>query len=488
MKKIALVSYPGQYFLGFAKSLEETGFEVYWICITTSEYRVITEQLRIPRSRVLDTNAGFRYGMFNEKECRDNLAAIEQCGSPKINNIILMDRILNKIRPDDALCYMEHLRRVITDFLAKNEINLVSSGRDTALQLMTMMVCRSLDIPWIVPTRLRIPLNTYGFCTTHETDTLITFRKKSKADYDWAHRVLHEFKEAKQRPALKISARSLRDTVKLLKPHAAVFANLLDRSKHDKGNNWSRYTLPRIVTMYMRRRVNMILFNLFKPWSAINLEREFYIYALHTQPESSIDVAGAYFSDQISLITFVARSIPVGSVLLVKIHPTDIDGKSLRFYRKISQIPGVKLVHDQYDSRTLIERAKIVFTLTGTIGHEAGLMGKKVITFANNYYNDLPTVRLCKSPTDLPELIHDLDHEDLPPEELKTRIIEFLSDCRSKVFDGEVNRMFGENPRALSEDDLENLKKAYAAVYDYFYEPCSHSVYDGSLKLTGSGG
>jgi len=216
--------------------------------------------------------------------------------------------------------------------------------------------------------------------------------------------------------------------------------------------------------MYLRRRANMLRFTLFPPYSQPGTA-PFCLYALHTQPESSIDVAGSYFSDQAALITFIARSLPVTHELYVKIHPTDVDGKSLSFYRRISALPGVRLINFDVNSRDLLERASIVFALTGTAGYEAGLMGKPVVTFANNFFNAMPTVQYCGAPPELPALINSLIGAGTP-RDLRQRLVEFLADLKAQSFAGEVNRMYQPNADQLSAEDLRNLRIAYDTVYD----------------------
>ena len=345
-------------------------------------------------------------------------------------------------------------------------VSLISSGRDSALQLTSMLVGKKQGIPWVVPTRLRIPRNTYGFCSNHETNTFIQIKDANpKEDREWAIQVLEKFDDASQKPALKIAAQSFKDVLKLLRPHFIAFRDLYKRSLLDKGNDFSRYTIPKIIKMYLDRRINMLMFNIYKPWRKPS-NSPFCIYALHTQPESSIDVAGSYFSDQMGLIQFIARSLPPTHELYVKIHPTDIDGKKLEFYEMIQAIPGVRLIHNDLDSRTLINRCDIIFALTGTIGYEGGLMGKNVITFAKNYYNELPTVSYCESPPQLPEIIRKILNNPAPESDtVREKIISFLGYYRSRVFDGEVNRMFGSNPRSLLESDYKTLKIAYETLY-----------------------
>ena len=470
---IALIGYTGVIFKSFAGALEEQGFKVVWVCINHSEARCLVDNLSVSEQRVLDINTDFSPlpDGADLSSCRKDLEKLETEEGPRVLDIIQMDRMLRTKSTPFALQYMNHCAQRMKLFFERHQVALISSGRDSAMQLTSMLVGRLMEIPWVVPTRLRIPRNTYGFCTNHETDTFVKLKISDPVnDRKWAEEVLANFDDLSQRPALKVAAQSFKDTLKLLAPHFFAFRDLCKRGLYDRGNDYSRYTIPKIIRMYLGRRFNMLMFNIFKPWQKAG-ESPFCIYALHTQPESSVDVAGSYFSDQIGLIQFIARSLPVTHELYVKIHPTDIDGKKLKFYRVIQAIPGVRLIHDDLDSRDLIKRCDIIFALTGTIGYEGGLMGKAVITFARNYYNGLPTVYYCESPPQLPDLIDKLLNDAAEESSIiRENVLEFLSFYRSRVFDGEVNRMFGSNPRGLMDSDNQILRQAYEALYKHLVD------------------
>lgn len=473
-KRIALIGYhPADYYAGLAKALEEVGFEVFWVHGTRGAVNRQKSRLTTPPANILDTTEDFRADLNNADGCRRELSELERPGCPRINDIVLMDRILRNKDYKFSLCYLHHLQRVLSKFFSTNAIALVSSGRDTALQLMSMLVCRRLGIPWVAPTRMRIPLDMYMFATEHETASVVDVRIVTNEDRAWAVEFLRSFNARPAKPALKVATRNFSDVVRMLPRHAQLFFSLLRLSLVDRWNDYSRYTIPRIVRMYLQRRFNMVTFKLFRPCSPVG-DRPFCLYALHTQPESSIDVAGSYFSDQIALVTFIARSLPASHELYVKVHPTDVDGKPLSFYRKIARLPGVRLINYDADSRDLVKRASIVFTLTGTIGYEAALMGQTVVTFAKNYFNDMPTVYYCDSPPQLPALIDSIlesKHNDNENE----RLVAFLAHLRARSFEGEFNRMYLPTQDQLSTEDLKALQVAYNTVFEVVARPSGRS-------------
>jgi len=461
-KRIALIGYLSDYFGAFGKNLEVAGFDVFWVQATRSAARY--QNNGFPRAdRVLDTTAGFDPKRHPPEVYKAELATLEVASGLRIHDIILMDRLVRLKSYDFALGYLHHLRTVVTRFFVEHKFELVSSGRDTALQMIALSVARELKIPWVVPTRIRIPQNRFMFCSGHETADMIKIREVTAADRDWAERFVHDYQNRSVKPVLRAAAMSFGDVARMLPLHARLFAGALKTALWDVGNNYSRYTVPRMIQLYLRRRVNMVMFKLARPFQS-PASRPFCFYPLHTQPESSIDVAGSFFSNQVALITFIARSLPATHDLYVKIHQTDVDGKTLAFYRTVGQIPGVRIIGYQEDSRPLIERASICFVLTGTVGYEAGLIGRPVITFAKNYYNALPTIHYCGAPPTLPELI-DAVIDAPPPEGWRARVVEFMATLKAQSFAGEVNRMWQRESAGLNDADLSALRDTYTELY-----------------------
>ena len=460
-KRIVLIGYPAVYFLPFGRSMETHGFDVYWVCGLTSGGRYL-ERNGVAPDHVLDVNAGFRGADGISREERNRLSELESPAGPMINDLILMDRILRRKPAGYAHGYLAHLHSVIEPFLQRNRIELATSWRDTALQLLGMLICRKLEIPWIVPTRIRIPQEMYGFCSAHYTQSFIPLREVTSVDREWAEGFLRDFRARKHRPALKIAARTYWDVLCLLPTHMSAFWFELKRAPADYRNDCARYSVSRLIWMYLRRRINLALYKLLPPYAPIG-RGPYCLYALHTQPESSIDVASSFFSDQIGLIRMIARSLPATSELYVKVHPTDVDGQPPAFYREIGQIPGVRILHYAHESRALVDGCQVVFALTGTIAYEAALLGKPVIVFARNFFNDLPNVRYCGTPEALPAVVRAAMQDvarDSEPE-----IVEVLARLKAWSFPGEVSRLHEKSSPLLRDSDLATLAEAYHTLH-----------------------
>ncbi|EPA05332.1 hypothetical protein BG20_I0120 [Candidatus Nitrosarchaeum limnium BG20] len=108
-----------------------------------------------------------------------------------------------------------------------------------------------------------------------------------------------------------------------------------------------------------------------------------------------------------AVVENIARSIPIDFILYVKEHPGQglKQWRSTEFYKKIHELPNVKLIHPSINSQDLISKCSCVVSITGSTGFEALFYKKPVILFADEYYDCLSMVSKVKNLTDLPNLI-----------------------------------------------------------------------------------
>jgi len=116
----------------------------------------------------------------------------------------------------------------------------------------------------------------------------------------------------------------------------------------------------------------------------------FFFFPLHFEPEVSLQIFGRPYQNQIELIRNIALSAPVGTKIIVKEHPRSIGFRPYAYYRKLLDIPNVYLIDPFIKAYRIIPYAQLVAVITGSIGLEAAVLGKPVITFGNAAYNILP--------------------------------------------------------------------------------------------------
>jgi hypothetical protein len=123
------------------------------------------------------------------------------------------------------------------------------------------------------------------------------------------------------------------------------------------------------------------------------LDVPFVYVALHLQPERTTSSLGGVFADQFVLIDTLARSLPPGWTVYVKEHPSQFyppfcgeRGRHADFYRDVSRIPNVALASLSMSSFDLIDCARAVATVTGTVGWEAVIRGTPALVFGSPWY------------------------------------------------------------------------------------------------------
>jgi len=134
---------------------------------------------------------------------------------------------------------------------------------------------------------------------------------------------------------------------------------------------------------------------------------DFVFFPLHYEPELSLLVLAPYYTDQITLIRQIARSLPVGMKLAVKEHPAMAQYRARSFYKELKKIPNLKLIPPTFTSFDVTTHAKLVVTITGTVGWEATLFGIPVISFGHQNFNALKNVTYCHEIESLPKIIAD---------------------------------------------------------------------------------
>lgn len=137
----------------------------------------------------------------------------------------------------------------------------------------------------------------------------------------------------------------------------------------------------------------------------LNEQEEYAFFPLQLEPEMGTSLFSRFYSDQLWLIAQTAKALPVGMFLYVKEHPAMYGYRTRSFYQQLKKIPNLKLISPEVPGLSVIARAALIVTLTGTSGWEGMLLGKPVITFGDVFYSTLPLAMKCENINDLPALV-----------------------------------------------------------------------------------
>ena len=335
----------------------------------------------------------------------DLLASLETEGVPTIHNMILGDRVVRNLPNAEAFSYATLLVNRIRDILKAKRPDVVIGGFDSLHAGIGLAVCRSLKIPWVAMSFTPIPTGYLAFCDQIRPDAKLNIiRPLNESLKHEAREALAAFESRRLQAPAYVSAHSISMVLKKMPKH---LSQMMRRTTMLFDSSFDRFTTPSLLRscrQYLRKRRNTLLFEnkLFvrKPPAG-----RFALFALHMQPESTIDGWAPFFSDQFHQIQQIVRAMPANMRLLVKVHISNADNYSRIQLRKLLQLPNIKLVHPTSSSRDFINQADLIIGIQGTICLESAMLGKPVLMFGESPYLQFPSVEQISRITDLPNQI-----------------------------------------------------------------------------------
>jgi hypothetical protein len=115
-------------------------------------------------------------------------------------------------------------------------------------------------------------------------------------------------------------------------------------------------------------------------------ERPFVYFPLHVVDDYKIARVVPHCADQASLVEQVAAALPPGYELAVKEHPMSIGRNPLGLLARLRRTPNVRLVPPHTSSHQLIDASEGVVVISSTVGLEALLYEKPVLTLGRPFY------------------------------------------------------------------------------------------------------
>ncbi len=156
------------------------------------------------------------------------------------------------------------------------------------------------------------------------------------------------------------------------------------------------------LVYFLKFYFHTVLLNIkyFKHSKNTDFKKDYVYFALHYQPERTTIPESFFYGDQFAAIKKLRLILPKNITIIVKEHPvqlllwhprpSQIKYRSLDFYKKLKQLKNVQLSKISEDSEKLIEKSKLVVTMTGSTGWEGLKKNKKVIVFGYPWYSRHP--------------------------------------------------------------------------------------------------
>lgn len=342
---------------------------------------------------------------------RQLLASLERTDVPTIHNMILSDRIVSRLGYEEALAYASFVAGRLITVCRQTQPAVILGGFDGLHGSMALAVARKLNIPWYALRFSVLPPGLAGFCDILSPASTVALRAPSVSRLRTvAETALRDFESDKVKAHAPVTPAFL-DPGYILRRIPSQLGALLATFKRGRAGHHNMYTDARNTYSIGAMLRESLRFRR----NALQLPRRWFIheppagpfvfFGLHFQPESSIDVCAHFYSNQVRVVELMARSIPSTHQLLVKLHKSASAHYSRGQLAEFRRFPGVQLVDPHANTRAFIQRAAVVFSIQGTIGLEAALLGKPVVMFADSPTKVFPNVSTAGPLAELPELV-----------------------------------------------------------------------------------
>ena len=117
-----------------------------------------------------------------------------------------------------------------------------------------------------------------------------------------------------------------------------------------------------------------------------------YVYfPLHMEPEATLLMYSPWCRDQIEAARLVSQALPAGWKLLVKENPKMQRRRPLAYYRTLTSLPNVMLVHPHVSTIRLAQNAQATIAIAGNAALEAVLLGRPGICLGRPPFRRLLT-------------------------------------------------------------------------------------------------
>lgn len=384
------------FYLKVARELESRGIEVFWITINQGWFDYLKKH--VARDRLFFLPTPILDPVTEKPNCNLIDELEKQFADFNISKWIFSDRGLigrNYEQSLQMLCsFAERLKNVLVD----QQISHLLGEMTFAYELVAYYVCRYLNKKYLYPDTAKIPSDRFAFFETPYYGDEFLVRPADETALHEAQKFYRSWRENK------------------VKPHFFYlhqFKPLPKTSWLSKFNRWTGETdyissdTKALAQDKIKSLVNYFYLKFVRFYRLDELPQEYnyVIYPLHKQPEATADITAPEFSNQLATIENIARSLPRNYMLLVKEHSNAFGCRGREFFKKIQNMKNVFLLGPHEDNYAVLEKCDMVFTIAGTMGYEAALLGKPVVVFSNIFYKDLKNVHYCQTAAQLTALI-----------------------------------------------------------------------------------
>jgi len=435
-------------------NLEKEGHTVFWIANSPKWYEWLLERnVAIDKILFLDVTQDSLKKNTLPIDIVTQMNICEEVSGLTFNNTILIDRFL--VNYDEN--YINEVTKTyyyrMKTFLENNKVNTVFSEPTNLHELMCYMICKELNIRYIAPWDMRFPSYRLIFIESIYQNKLLS-RVPAKEQLD-GEIILEDFIIRKPTP-------SYFHIINKKTSYTSYFRKIMKKILGfiNVETSLTHYLIKDRIVESIQKYFGKFYLNNITKRTTLSEKFTYALYPLHVQPENSIDVLGAFSSNQVELIKNIVRSLPYGMKLIVKEHANSFGAKGVNFYRDVKNIKNVVVINSKISNFELYKRVKLVLSISGTSCYESAMLGIPSIVFAQMYFDDFSCIRYVKDIKNLQLTILELLNQ-------KERDMKHDISIMQKLLDNSYNCYWTDplhNEAVLEEKNIKCLSNAFLSV------------------------
>jgi hypothetical protein len=324
---------------------------------------------------ISDLSAVYR----TDPHCRKN-ARGDRCAEWTIRIFLAVERLIDRVRPD-----------VVVPEVGNEAIRAVSHlvGRD-----------RGATVFFLLYTIFDQPLRLYANAIDAPIVPPQELRALSPAEESELDDFIDRFKRRNRPIRAHRRASASRRRVSSAMRHLAV------RLLWDRDNVY--LTPAAWMLRDMRYRARELAAR--RLYSEQPVDRPFIYFPLQVADDYKLLGLRPHLADQESLIVEALDALPAGIHAVVKEHPMSIGRNSVRMLRRLARDDRIVVVGPYTSSLELVRRSAAVVTISSTVGLEALLYGKPVLTLGRPFYSGYGVTLDADGPEEIAEQAARLVH------------------------------------------------------------------------------
>lgn len=331
------------------------------------------------------------------------LTEVEEKYNIRIADLINSERNLWRFDKDTRIRYIEAIiRRIEKDYNTHKFDIVFSEGLDDFPSYFLEMLSKKHKIPFYYFVYSRIGGSVF---LSDRKDTgpigLESFYAENRATYlekknsfEKTFQTIHSYINNKKQPYYVTQSQMLYKAFSLDDVKAvfqAIRTYRKDPNAYHAFENPLKFPINRYNKIKRKKEYKKYFKDKFIDFANLK-NQKYFIYPLHFHPEAATLIQGRWINDQRALIEMFSKALPADVKLIVKEHKVSIGRRPISFFTEIDKLHNVHFISEDQEVYSLIENSLGVVTISSSMGIEAIMLNKPVITFGDIHYNILSQV------------------------------------------------------------------------------------------------